>query len=50
MHVHIPFEEALKASCIFASDAADGDAGPWLKPGTNSYYTKKEPPYYKPLQ
>ena len=42
MHVHIPFEEALKASCIFASDADGGTAGPWLKPGTNSYYTKKE--------
>lgn len=42
MHVHIPFEEALKASCIFDDKAADSTAGPWVKPGTNSYYTKKE--------
>jgi hypothetical protein len=44
MHVHIPFEEALKASCIFDDfDNTDGTtAGPWVKPGTNSYYTKKE--------
>ena len=42
MHVHIPFEEALKASCIFDDTATDSTAGPWVKPGTDSYYTKKE--------
>ena len=42
MHVHIPFEEALKASCIFDDTATDSTKGPWVKPGTNDYYTKKE--------